>query len=176
MRLKTLFCFLILLWPTISHVANADERMDELNYSGEDFLKVPKRDLESCGTLELDGFKEKERSAVLRRVTELPKLTVLNLTGCDLSLTDENDPVPTNVKIVLIAGGKLSQKTIRWLSKFPPGTGILFAECDVRRLEFDLPNIHTLTFQDCELLKSQIAKLVQKHDVRFTENTFHDDK
>ena len=50
MRLKTLFCFLILLWPTISHVANADERMDELNYSGEDFLKVPKRDLESCGT------------------------------------------------------------------------------------------------------------------------------
>lgn len=176
MRLKTLFCFLILLWPTICPVSNADERMEELNYSGEDFLKVPKGDLESCGTLELDGFKEKERSAVLRRVTELPKLTVLNLTGCDLSLTDEKDPVPTNVKIVLIAGGKLSQKTIRWLSKFPTGTGIAFAECDVRRLKFDLPNVHFLAFEHCEVLKSQIPKLVQKHDVRFTENTFHDDK
>lgn len=176
MRLKTLFCFLILLWPAIGPVANADDRMKELNYSGEDFLTTPQADLDSCETLELDGFKEKERSAVLRRVTELPKLTVLNLTGCDLSLTDEKDPVLTKVKIVLIAGGKLSQNTIRWLSRFPTGTGIAFAECDVRRLEFDLPNFHSLTFQECDMLKSQIAKLVQKHDVRFTENTFHDDK
>ena len=121
------------------------------------------------------GLKEKDRRAVFARIQQLPELSELQLFGCDLSQVDQSDPLPSNVRHFVIAGGKVSQSTLRWLSKVPGGTKITFGGCDLRGIEFKFPEYTWLKFDSCELSAPAATELVTRSEqVIFLECSLSD--
>ena len=140
------------------------------------FLKMPfdeLADVESLSLLKLSGQQKIQTLALVQR---LPKLVTLRFDYCDLTSFDAKDTVPAKVTSVIIADGKISQGTIRWLAKFPEGTSLLFG-CNVRGLDFNLGKFSWLTFDGCEISRSAVTKLVEKMtQVTFKEVTLVDEK
>lgn len=152
----------------------AEEVITDLAFSPESLIDRPLDDIRDVETLSLDDLLDKDRRAALERIQQLPKLTTLKLYHCDLSKVNETDPVPANVMTVLISSGKVSQGTIRWLAKFPSGTTLVLG-CDVRGLEFSLGGFSWVTFDNCDISRSAITKLVEKMtQVTFKEVTLVD--
>ena len=171
MRSTKSFLVVILLpfLPTLSRAA--PDEVTDFAYSVDMLLDVPLADIRSAQTFTITDLRDKDRKAVLGRLASLPKLKTLKFNGCDLSHVDASDPVPPKVETVLIDDGKVSQGTIRWLSKFPSGVEIVFG-CDVRRLEFELGNFKWVTFDNCQVSKSAVIKLIEKMtQVTFKEVT-----
>ena len=167
---------LVALLVTTMSGAQPEKAATDFAYAVEQLLRVPLDEIRSAETLTIDDLRDKDRRAVLTRLAELPKLTTLKFYGCDLSHVDEHDPVPATVNSVLISGGKISQGTIRWLSKFPAGIDIVFG-CDVRKLKFDLGKFKWVTFDNCDMSRSAVAKLVEiMTQVTFKEVTLANDE
>jgi len=149
---------LLALLPALSS-ATPDEVTD-FAYSVDTLLDVPLDEIRAAETFSIDDLRDKDRKAVLARLAGLPKLKTLKFYGCDLSQVNASDPIPPKVKTVVISGGKVSQGTIGWLSKFPSGVEVVFG-CDVRRLQFELGEFKWVTFDNCQVSKSAVVKLVE---------------
>lgn len=175
MRVAKHLVLFILICAQMSH-AGAEEVITDFAFSPESLIDRPLDDIRDVETLSLDDLLDKDRRAALERIQQLPKLTTLKFYGCDLTMVDEKDPVPAKVQTVLISSGKVSQGTIRWLAKFPSGTDLVFG-CDVRGLEFNLGKFSWVTFDNCEMSRSAVTKLVEKMtQVTFKEVTLVDDR
>lgn len=171
---KTLFLLVVVI-PLLSH-ADPEKVITDFGFGPDMLLRSPLDEIITAETLSLDDLTEADRKASLARIKELPKLTELNFYGCDLSHVDENDLVPQHVKRVLLADGKVSQGTLRWLAKFPAGTTLVFG-CDVTGLDFKLGKFSWLMFDNCKMSRSAVTKLVEKMtQVTFKEVTLMDDK
>jgi len=127
----------------------------------QDLLRSDFDELKDARTLSVDDLTDKDLSAVLSRIRELPNLETLRFYSADLSRVDENDAVPAKVNAVLIAGGKISQGTIRWLAKFPKGVELVFGGCDTRKLELDLGEFKWVSFESCKMSPAAVAKLAR---------------
>lgn len=152
-------------------ISSAEEVITDFAFSPESLIDRPFDAIRDAEVLSLDDLLDKDRRAALERIRQLPKLTTLKFYRCDLSKVDEDHPVPAKVHTVLISGGKVSQGTVRWLAKFPAGTTLVFG-CDVRGLEFNLGKFSWVTFDNCEMSRSAIVKLVENTtQVTFKEVT-----
>jgi hypothetical protein len=157
-------------------IAEPDKVITDFGMGVELLLDRPLDEIREAKTLSIDDATEQNCKAALSRIRELPKLEYLSFYGCDLSGVNENDPVPEKVKAVLIAGGKISQGTVRWLAKYPSGVEIVFG-CDVRNLEFDLGKFKWVTFDNCDISRSAVTTLVKTlTPVTFKECTLAEDK
>lgn len=173
MRFVNHFLLCIFLTAPMSH-AQPEQLSTDFAFSPESLIDRPLDAIRDAETLSLDDLLDRDRRAALERIQQLPKLTTLKFYGCDLSKVDEKDPVPAKVHTVLISSGKISQGTIRWLAKFPAGTTLVFG-CDVRRLEFGLGKFRWVTFDNCEMSRAAVTKLVEKMtQVTFKEVTLVD--
>lgn len=173
MRLVNAILLLALVFPRVA-CAEPEKPITDFAFSGESLIKRPFDEIRDAETVTIDDLVDTDRKAALSRIQQLPKVTTLNLYGCDLSRVDATDPVPAKVTDVLIAGGKISQGTIRWLAKFPSGTTLTFG-CDVRGLDFNLGKFSWLTFNNCMMSRSAVTKLVEKmRQVKFKEVTLAD--
>jgi uncharacterized protein YjbI with pentapeptide repeats len=169
---------LLLVIAVFSALANAEPEkvITDFGFGPDMLLRSPLDEIIAAETLSLDDLTEVDRKASLARIQELPKLTELNFYGCDLSHVDENNPVPQQVKTVLLAGGKVSQGTLRWLAKFPVGTTLVVG-CDVHGLKLEFGKFSWLTFDNCTMSKSAVLPLVEKMtQVTFKEVTFAKEK
>jgi hypothetical protein len=161
----------------LAGVARAEPKAAVTNFalSPESLITWPFEEIRAAETVSLDDLRDASRKAALARIRQLPHLTTLKFYGCDLSGVDENDPVSPTVKAVLISGGKVSQGTIRWLAKHPSGATLVIG-CDVRNLQLDLGHFKWLTFDNCQLSRSAVVKLVKSAtQVTFKEVTLADD-
>jgi len=127
-------------------------------------LKCSLDEIRKCKTMVLWGLKEKDRRAVFARIQQLPELSELQLFGCDLSQLDQSDPLPAKVKTFVIAGGKVCQSTLRWLSKVPGETKVTFGGCDLRGMKFNFPERTWLKFDSCELSAPAATELVTRSE------------
>lgn len=177
--MRLIACLFLLLFPlpdTPMSRAEPEQVITDFDYAVDQLLSVPLAEIRAAETLTVQELLDTDRKAVLSRLAALPKLTTLKFYSCNLSNVGENDPIPVTVKTVLISGGSVSQGTIRWLSKFPAGIEIVFG-CDVRNLEFDLGSFTWVTFDNCELSRSAVTKLIEKlRQVTFKEVTLDGEK
>lgn len=127
-------------------------------------LKCSLDEIRNCKRMLLWGLTEKDRRAVFVRIQQLPELSELQLFGCDLSQLDQSDPLPTTVKTFVVAGGTVSQGTLRWLSKVSGGTKITFGGCDLRGIKFKFPEYTWLKFDSCELSAPAATELVTRSE------------
>jgi hypothetical protein len=160
MRPSNLLATLILILAFVSRAEPA-KPITDFAFSAETLITTPMDEMRQTETFSLDDLTDKDRKAALSRIAEFPKLATLKLYSCDLSHVDEKDAVPAKVKAVIISGGKVSQGTIRWLAKFPSGIEIWFGSCDVRKLDLDLGKFKWVSFDDCEMSRSAITKLIE---------------
>lgn len=138
-------------------------------------LKCSLDEIRNCKRMLLWGLTEKDRRAVFVRIQQLPELSELQLFGCDLSQLDQSDPLPAKVKTFVIAGGKVSQSTLRWLSKVPGETKVTFGGCDLRGMKFNFPERTWLKFDSCELSAPAATELVTRSEqVIFLECSLSD--
>jgi hypothetical protein len=148
--------------------AERPKAITDFAFAPEGLLSSEMEEIKDARTLSVDDLTDKDGSAVLSRIRELPNLKTLRFYSADLSRVDENDPVPDKVNFVLVADGRISQGTIRWLARFPKGVELVFGGCDTRGLELDLGEFKWVTFDNCKVSPAVVAKLVR----RLTRVTF----
>jgi len=128
-------------------------------------------------SLAIGEISAKDMPLVLARMKEMPKLQTIKFFGCDLSNLDEKSPALENVKTVLIANGKFSQGTFRWLAKFPKGSELVFGGLDMRGSSFDdLGKFTWITFDNCKISNSALKLIGKVTEVAFKEVTLVESK
>jgi hypothetical protein len=153
------FVFLVVVMCGFA-MAEPKQEDIEFTYSPQSLLDSPIAEINSHETISLDGLAGKDQKAALTRLQELPKLTEIKFYNCDLSKVDSTDPIPLKVKTVLLAGGKISQSTLRWLAKFPAGTELVFGGYNLQGLDLKLGKFSWVTVDNCKISRACIMQLV----------------
>ena|SRR5882762_8704338 len=167
--------FILILASTLQ--AQPKEPNTYYSLGAQAFIDEPADRIANAETLWLGDITGKNKAATLAKIKGLGHLTALTFDDCDLSQINENDPVPAKVNNVGIGGHcKISQGTIRWFAKFPTDGEISFG-CNVRGLELKLGKFSSATFSNCEISRSEVAKIVERiQQVTFIEVRLRDDK